>query len=321
MKAVPERLQQPGRVVLVGAGPGDVELLTLKAARLIREADFLVHDALVQSDILALARGAQIIPVGKRAGNPSARQSSINEILVECARRGGLTVRLKGGDPLIFARAQEELNVLKTHGIPFEVVPGISTAQAAHAALAMPMTERGHRRAMVLATPQIHAPARPTAGPAHASQPQQDQHQADTTGTASTANPGQSDSLRFAPRQVAGSHDPAPLRASFDHKPCPSAALTPADIIADDQLRRWAEAIVAAGSGSLYMASSVCHQVRDTLLLLGMPADTSAIWLIDVSLPSQTVIRSTLGALQPVPDEYKGQPALLVLGGSPHQDT
>ena len=127
----------PGRVVLVGAGPGDVELLTCKAARLIGEADWLVHDALVQPEVLALARRARIIAVGKRAGNPSARQSSINQILLDCAQRGGLTVRLKGGDPLIFARAQEELDVLHAAGVPVEVVPGISSAQAAHAALAM----------------------------------------------------------------------------------------------------------------------------------------------------------------------------------------
>ena len=121
----------PGRVVLVGAGPGDVELLTLKAARLIAEADWLVHDALVQPEVLALARHARVISVGKRAGNPSARQSSINRILLDCAHQGGLTVRLKGGDPLIFARAQEELDVLHAAGIPVEVVPGISSAQAA----------------------------------------------------------------------------------------------------------------------------------------------------------------------------------------------
>ena len=114
----------PGRVVLVGAGPGDVELLTLKAARLIAEADWLVHDALVQPEVLALARHARVISVGKRAGNPSARQSSINRILLDCAHQGGLTVRLKGGDPLIFARAQEELDVLHAAGIPVEVVPG-----------------------------------------------------------------------------------------------------------------------------------------------------------------------------------------------------
>ena len=114
----------PGRVVLVGAGPGDVELLTLKAARLIAEADWLVHDALVQPEMLALARHARVISVGKRAGNPSARQSSINRILLDCAHQGGLTVRLKGGDPLIFARAQEELDVLHAAGIPVEVVPG-----------------------------------------------------------------------------------------------------------------------------------------------------------------------------------------------------
>ncbi|MDO5102072.1 MAG: uroporphyrinogen-III C-methyltransferase [Lautropia sp.] len=168
----------PGRVALVGAGPGDPELLTCKAARLIAEADWLVHDALVQPAVIAMARRATIIPVGKRAGNPSARQSAINQTLLDCARQGGLTVRLKGGDPLIFARAQEELDTLRAAGIQVDVVPGISTAQAAHAALALPMTARGHRRALVLATPQVQAePATaaitgnipPAPSPAHAS--------------------------------------------------------------------------------------------------------------------------------------------------------
>lgn len=281
----------PGRVVLVGAGPGDIELLTLKAARLIGEADFLVHDALVQPEVLALARRAQIIPAGKRAGNPSARQSSINQILLDCARQGGLTVRLKGGDPLVFARAQEELAVLRAHGIPFEVVPGISTAQAAHAVLAMPMTERGTRRALVLATPQVHAPRREAvqaAPPAH---------------PAGAPAPAGS-----TPR----------LHADLHRNACPSRALAAADIVADTCLRRWAEALVAAGSGSLYMAATVCTQVRDTLLMLGMPADTRAFWMIDVSLPGQAIIASTLGSLQAPPPEYAGKPALLVLGGEPH---
>ena len=309
----------PGRVVLVGSGPGDIELLTLKAARLIGEADFLVHDALVQPEVLALARRAQVIPVGKRAGNPSARQSSINQILVDCARQGGLTVRLKGGDPLVFARAQEELAVLKAHGIRFEVVPGISTAQAAHAVLAMPMTERGTRRALVLATPQVHAPRWKAELPRMAAAAP-----VPAAGTTAHVPGGQA-----APRPGTGSGDgngdgqapdrpPARLQATLDRKPCPGIALDAADIVADPGLRRWAEALVAAGSGSLYMAATVCTQVRDTLLMLGMPADTRAFWMIDVSLPGQTIIPATLGTLAPLPPAHAGKPALLVLGGEPH---
>src|SRR5690606_1432369 len=128
-------------------------------ARLIAEADWLVHDALVQPEVLALATRARLVGVGKRAGRKSTRQHDINRTLIECARRGGLVVRLKGGDPLLFARAQEELEALREAGIPVDVVPGITTAQAAHAALAAPMTERGRRRSMVLATPQVQDPS------------------------------------------------------------------------------------------------------------------------------------------------------------------
>lgn len=274
----------PGRVVLVGAGPGDVELLTCKAARLIGEADWLVHDALVQPEVLALARRARIIAVGKRAGNPSARQSSINQILLDCAQRGGLTVRLKGGDPLIFARAQEELDVLHAAGVPVEVVPGISSAQAAHAALAMPMTERGRRRALVLATPQVHAPdQRNTAAlPLPVMPPPMDLHQAAA---------------------------PVP--------PSGRKALSAAEIVADPELRRWAEAIVAAGSGTLYMAATVSDQVRDTLLALGMPPETPTLWMVDVSLPDQAMVPGVLGSLQPPPAALKGKPALLLVGVVP----
>ncbi len=144
----------PGRVVLVGAGPGSVDLLTLRAARLLAEADWVVHDALVQPEVLALATRARMVDVGKRAGRPSMQQARINRTLVDCARAGGLVVRLKGGDPLLFARAREELDALRAAGIEVEVVPGITAAQAAHAALGLPMTERRQRRAMVLATPQ-----------------------------------------------------------------------------------------------------------------------------------------------------------------------
>lgn len=332
-------LPPPGRVVLVGAGPGDIELLTLKAARLIAEADFLVHDALVQPDVLALARHAQVIPVGKRAGNPSARQSSINEILLECARRGGLTVRLKGGDPLIFARAQEELEVLEAHGIPVEVVPGISTAQAAHAALAMPMTERGTRRALVYVTPQIHAPAEDAgtrqdmqkaanahrmAGTHAATQAGEDAIGAGPAGNGVTTAPAETmltlpvsqDTSGSAGPEHAPGHVPQPQTRI---RPCPSVKLTPEDILRDPALRRWAEALVAAGSGSLYMAASVCHVVRDTLLAMGMPAETRATWMIDVSLPGETRIDATLATLQAPPGEHRGKPALLILGGTPHR--
>ncbi|MEI8304334.1 MAG: uroporphyrinogen-III C-methyltransferase [Burkholderiales bacterium] len=154
------------RVWLVGAGPGDPDLLTGQALRLLGRARVLIHDALVAPAILALAPQALRVPVGKRAGRPSTPQSRINALLVSHARAlaedpqaspESLVVRLKGGDPLIFARAQEEIDALRAAGIGYGVAPGITSAQAAFAALGTPMTRRGERRALVLTTPQVQA--------------------------------------------------------------------------------------------------------------------------------------------------------------------
>jgi len=152
----------PPRVWLVGAGPGDPDLLTVQALKLLARARVVIHDALVSDEILALAPKALRVPVGKRAGRVSARQTHINALLIEHALAldpdaDDLVVRLKGGDPLIFARAQEEIDALRAAGIPFGVAPGITAAQAAHAAIGAPMTRRGQRRALVLSTPQVEA--------------------------------------------------------------------------------------------------------------------------------------------------------------------
>ena len=148
------------RVWLVGAGPGDPDLLTVQALKLLARARVVIHDALVSEAILALAPQAMRVPVGKRAGRVSARQTHINSLLIEHAqaldpKTDDLVVRLKGGDPLIFARAQEEIDALRAAGIAFGVAPGITAAQAGHAAIGAPMTRRGQRRALVLSTPQV----------------------------------------------------------------------------------------------------------------------------------------------------------------------
>jgi uroporphyrin-III C-methyltransferase len=136
-------------VTLVGAGPGDPELLTLKAARLIAEAEIILHDRLIGPDILKLASpSARLIDVGKRCGSHSMKQAEINTVLVELALGGAHVVRLKGGDPFVFGRGGEELDAARAAGIACEIVPGITAACAAAARLAMPLTHRGKGRSL-----------------------------------------------------------------------------------------------------------------------------------------------------------------------------
>ena len=143
------------RVWLVGAGPGRADLLTLRAARLLAQADIVFHDALVQQEILALAPQAELVSVGKRCGRHSTAQRFINKRLVDAARSHRCVVRLKGGDPMLFGRAQEEIDALHAAGIAVEVVPGVTAALASSAALGVSLTRRGTSRNVVFATPRV----------------------------------------------------------------------------------------------------------------------------------------------------------------------
>ncbi|BBK41850.1 siroheme synthase [Allostella vacuolata] len=156
VEAINRREVPPAGIVhLVGAGPGDPELLTLKALRLIEEAEVVVHDDLVSAEILARARVDAIrIPVGKRQGRPSTPQAEIEAILVRHAAAGHRVVRLKGGDPFVFGRGGEEVEALRAAGIPYTVVPGITAALGCAAALDLPLTHRGHASALTLVTGQ-----------------------------------------------------------------------------------------------------------------------------------------------------------------------
>jgi uroporphyrin-III C-methyltransferase len=142
-----------GKVYLIGAGPGDPELLTLKAARLLASADVVLHDALVSNAVLAMiSPAAELINVGKRAGHKLLTQDEINALLVSYGRTRPVVVRLKGGDPSIFGRAGEEIEALRRAGIEYEIVPGISAALGAAAAAGISLTDRRVASQILLTT-------------------------------------------------------------------------------------------------------------------------------------------------------------------------
>jgi len=153
--ATHERRRARGKVYLVGAGPGAADLVTVRAARVLERADIVFHDALVGADVLDLAPRAIRVAVGKRRGAHSTSQRFINKRLVDAASRHGVVVRLKGGDPMLFGRAAEELGALASAGIDVEVVPGVTAALAAAADLALPLTERGRARSVAFVTPRV----------------------------------------------------------------------------------------------------------------------------------------------------------------------
>lgn len=156
------RLPRPGKVYLVGAGPGAPDLLTLRAARILESADVVFHDALVHPETLALASHAACIAVGKRCGRHSSAQHFINKRLVDAAAKHAVVVRLKGGDPMLFGRAQEEIDALVAAGIEFEVVPGVTTALAAAAQIGTSLTRRGVSRNVTFVTPRVGKSEQPS---------------------------------------------------------------------------------------------------------------------------------------------------------------
>jgi uroporphyrin-III C-methyltransferase len=148
-------MADPGTVYLVGAGPGAPDLMTVRGARLLAAADIVFHDALVHPETLELATRAEKILVGKRCGRHSTAQRFINKRLVDAARTHRVVVRLKGGDPMLFGRAHEELSALQVAGITCEVVPGVTAALAASADLGISLTQRGVSRSVVFVTPRV----------------------------------------------------------------------------------------------------------------------------------------------------------------------
>ena len=141
-----------GKVYLVGAGPGAADLITVRGAKLLEKADIVFHDALVEPEMLALCPQAKLVPVGKRCGKLSSAQQFINKQLVDAAHQHSVVVRLKGGDPMLFGRADEELQALHHAGIEVQVVPGITAALAGAAAMGQSLSLRGVSRSVAFVT-------------------------------------------------------------------------------------------------------------------------------------------------------------------------
>ena len=152
-----------GKVFLVGAGPGAPDLLTLRAAEVLKRADIVFHDALVHVEVLALAAHAEKIAVGKRCGRFATAQQFINKRLVDAAGKYQVVVRLKGGDPMLFGRAQEEITALEAAGVEYDIVPGVTSAVAAAAEAHASLTQRGVARSVAFVTPRVGAGEAPSA--------------------------------------------------------------------------------------------------------------------------------------------------------------
>jgi uroporphyrin-III C-methyltransferase len=174
VRGIPETVARKGVVYLVGAGPGDPELLTLRAARLLATADVVLHDDLVPQQLLAMVHPLALLTnVGKRCGRARVTQSEIHALMIDAARNNLSVVRLKSGDPLIFGRAGEELQALREARVEFAVVPGVTAAAAAAASIGLSLTDRRHASKLIFASAH-YAASKDQAAPIFAEAPPQD---------------------------------------------------------------------------------------------------------------------------------------------------
>jgi len=232
----------PGTVWLIGAGPGDPEILTRKAERLLGVADVIFYDALVGFGVLALARpGTELVSVGKRSGRHSKSQEDINALLLKAARQGRRVVRLKGGDPSIFGRSTEEMDCLAAAGIRVQICPGITAASAAAASAGISLTLRGLARGLTFVT--AHARA------------------------------GESLAIDW----------PALVRSQV--------------------------------TLAVYMGRSAAGEVARNLVAAGLSTETAVLVAVDVSLPSERLVRGRLSALPFLVETISNEsPTMLLIG-------
>jgi uroporphyrin-III C-methyltransferase len=256
------------KVMLVGAGPGSADLLTVRALRAIEGAEALLYDALIGDEILALApRRCLRIRTGKRAGGASMKQAEINALMARLALKGLKVVRLKGGDPSVFGRSGEERAYLEARGIEVEVVPGITAASAAAAQFGFPLTRRGEARRLVLLTARIHDGALDTSGWAEAA--------ADRQATLAVYM-GRDCASQIAHGLVALGRDPQTPALAVENAGSPAARLLTAP------LARLGEAIAAAAPSGpvLLVIGDVAARAQSSLgvsALGGPPTGASSL--------------------------------------------
>jgi uroporphyrin-III C-methyltransferase len=260
-----------GHVIFVGAGPGSADLITLRGARALAQADVVLFDALTDPDFRSFAPDAQWVDVGKRGFCDAMGQTRINALLVGHAKRGGNVVRLKGGDPSIFGRLEEELQALAQHGIACDVVPGITAALAAAAHTQKPLTRRGRGRSVQLTT----AMTRESSEVQVASRSQRD---AAATSVQPTARPADTEVFYMAGRQLAALSRKLRVAGWADDTPTSVVSKAGAP-----------DAMASVHSLAALADAAVLHAGRPTVVIVGVGAESVTAQPRVFSQPTQAI--------------------------------